>query len=96
MPFLRKAYSVGSGYDCSESDIWYGRSWHSLSCSLARVCADTPADEELDDLVEIGRRTLGTAACAINFVDSDRQWTKAACGLTTKVWIVIFGALECK
>ena len=49
------------------------------------TATDTPADEEFNDFVEIGRRAFGTRICAINFIDRDRQWAKSICGLDLKV-----------
>jgi CRP-like cAMP-binding protein len=51
---------------------------------LAEGLLDTPPDEELDRFVEIGRRAFQTSMCAINFLDSDRQWSKASWGLSIK------------
>eukprot|EP00802_Teleaulax_amphioxeia_P007057 Tamp_07063.p1 GENE.Tamp_07063~~Tamp_07063.p1 ORF type:complete len:480 (+),score=48.43 Tamp_07063:206-1441(+) len=52
-----------------------------VNALLAEGLLDTEADEELDGFVEIGRRAFGVRICAINFIDSDRQWSKARRGL---------------
>ena len=51
---------------------------------VAEGLLDTPEDPELNDLVEIGRRAFGVSMCAINLIDRDRQWSKAAVGLAEK------------
>ena len=51
---------------------------------VAEGLLDTPEDPELNDLVEIGRRAFGVSMCAINLIDRDRQWSKAAVGLSDK------------
>ena len=37
---------------------------------------DTPLDLELEGFVEMGCRAFKVPICAINFIDSDRQWSK--------------------
>lgn len=42
---------------------------------------DTRREERFDRLVRIAQRHFGVRAVAINFIDADRQWTKAEEGL---------------
>ena len=39
--------------------------------------------------MEIGRRAFRVGMCAINFIDSDRQWSKARRGLG--IWLRVEG-----
>ena len=43
---------------------------------------DSEADPAYEALAALAARLLGTPMSAINFVDADRQWTKAGVGLT--------------
>ncbi|MDQ0470664.1 sensor histidine kinase [Labrys wisconsinensis] len=42
---------------------------------------DTPPEPAFDTIAAMAALLLKTAACAINFIGADRQWTKAAVGL---------------
>ena len=56
-----------------------------LSCVWVCVGAgilDTPVDQELEGFVEMGCRAFKVPICAINFIDSDRQWSKVRSPIT--------------
>jgi hypothetical protein len=42
---------------------------------------DTPRDERFERLVRMARDGLGVTGAAMNFIDGDRQWTKASASL---------------
>ncbi len=42
---------------------------------------DTPRDRSFDDIVELAADLCGTAAAQINFIDANRQWSKAEVGV---------------
>lgn len=42
---------------------------------------DTPAEERFDRIVDLARRVFDVPYAAVNLVDADRQWSKAASGL---------------
>lgn len=44
---------------------------------------DTPREERFDAIVRLAAQVLGVPIAYIALVDSDRQWFKAKCGLTT-------------
>lgn len=54
-----------------------------LRMAALRACEilDTLPEAEFDDLVELAQQTCGTPAAAISFIDSNRQWLKAARGV---------------
>ncbi|MEO1052748.1 MAG: SpoIIE family protein phosphatase [Bacteroidota bacterium] len=45
---------------------------------------DTPAEDRFDKVVEITSDFFEVPICYISFVDNDRQWLKASCGLQFK------------
>lgn len=58
------------------------------SAEVARVDAlhalqvlDTPREERFDRLVRLTQRMFDVPMAAVNFIDADRQWTKAEVGL---------------
>ncbi len=51
-----------------------------MAALLACEILDTVPEAEFDDLVELAQQACGTPAAAISFIDSDRQWIKAARG----------------
>lgn len=42
---------------------------------------DTPPELAYDDIATLAATSTGSAIAAVNFIDGDRQWTKAAVGL---------------
>jgi two-component sensor histidine kinase len=42
---------------------------------------DTPPEQDYDDIVAVAAQLCGTEASTITFVDTDRQWFKAAVGM---------------
>ncbi|WP_152190377.1 PP2C family protein-serine/threonine phosphatase [Georgenia satyanarayanai] len=42
---------------------------------------DTPAEERFDRIVDLARRIFDVPYAAVNLIDADRQWSKAASGL---------------
>jgi hypothetical protein len=52
-----------------------------LAALEACAVLDTLPEAAFEDLVELAQRVCGTAVAAISFIDSERQWFKAARGL---------------
>jgi uncharacterized protein YndB with AHSA1/START domain/GAF domain-containing protein len=52
-----------------------------LAALHACAILDTLPEAAFEDLVELAQRVCGTPAAAISFIDSDRQWLKAARGI---------------
>lgn len=48
---------------------------------LALNVLDTPREERFDRLVRLAQRVFEVPMAAVNFIDADRQWTKAEVGL---------------
>ena len=49
----------------------------------ALAILDTPPEERFDRIVELAARVFGVPIAYIALIDTDRQWFKAKCGLTT-------------
>ena len=52
-----------------------------LAALFACEILDTEREAEFDDIVKVAAAVCGTPASTITFVDSDRQWFKAATGM---------------
>ena len=52
-----------------------------LAALRASRILDTPREAAFDRIASLAARMLGVPISAVSFVDSDRQWFKATCGL---------------
>ena len=55
-----------------------------LAALRAYAILDTPPEPAFDEIAEMAAQACGTPMAHINFVDSDRQWIKAAFGHTAR------------
>lgn len=56
-----------------------------LAALFACQILDTKPEDEFDDIVKLAATVCGTPASTITFVDSKRQWFKAATGMPSEV-----------
>lgn len=52
-----------------------------LRALMRYAILDTPEEPQFERIVSLVRQTLGVPICAVTFIDTDRQWIKAKCGI---------------